>query len=188
MGNISSLIGTNQPYVKPSVDYNVATAQRKPLQPGWYTATVENADVKPNKAGTGSFLEVEFSIENRRIREYLNIQHTNPTVQEIGLRELAKLQDACGITQLEDSEQLIAKTLSVRVVIKEDPNYGPTNRINGFARLDGKYENSTFKPKTESRGFHDIRQKRGVFGVAPFYFLQNQSGNQSDIDPSEVPF
>lgn len=173
MGNISSLIGQNQqPYGTPSgVDYNAAT-NKNLLPAGWYTATIENADVRPNRAGTGSFLEVEFSIEGRRIRGYLNIQHTNPVVQEIGLRDLAKLQDVCGIPQLDDSEQFIAKTLSVRVIIKEDPNYGLVNRIDGFAKLDDKYENSTFRPKTGSKEFHDIRQKiRG-----------------SNIDPTDIPF
>ena len=44
---------------------------------------------------------------------------------------------AVGLTKLEDTDQLLGGNLSIKVTVKDDPNYGPSNEIKGFRSVEG---------------------------------------------------
>ena len=87
----------------------------------WYLGHIKKSEIKKTKAGTGLRLnmqvEVESSEEDNFVEEDskfkrrivfigLNIQNPNAQCVEISQRELRSICDACGIGELEDSEEL----------------------------------------------------------------------------------
>ena len=108
---------------------------------GWYGVTISKAEVKPIKAGNGEYINMMFSItgpthQGRTVWGRINIRNPNPKAEEIGLQQLGELLRATGISQLSDTNQLIGKELSIKVIIKED-DHGERNEVKGFKALQG---------------------------------------------------
>jgi hypothetical protein len=92
---------------------------------GVYTMAITKSDIKPNKKGTGKLIEFVWSIieegpfKGRKVRQYVNFQHSNATTQAIGQGELSAISRACGIKGLTDTAQLHNIPVRVKVGIEK---------------------------------------------------------------------
>lgn len=108
------------------------------LPAGWYTATINSAEVKATKSGTGRYIAVRYDItgpshEGRVIYANLNIENHNPKAEEIGRQQLRSLMEAIGLAKLTDTDQLIGASVKIKLKVKNDPQYGDKNEVGGFA-------------------------------------------------------
>lgn len=108
---------------------------------GWYSVSLTKAEVKPTRAGTGEYINLMYTItgpthQGRTVWGMINIRNPNQKAEEIGLQQLGELLRATGIAQLSDTDQLIRKELSIKVIIKED-DQGERNEVKGFKALQG---------------------------------------------------
>src|SRR6056297_3292128 len=105
MGDISNATGRE--------DYSDLPPEMgfEPLAPGWYPMEVEGAVVKPTSKG-GSYLEVCVSVigheyTGRKVWDRITLSCPNSPngakAEEIGARQLAGLQLACGLVRLANS-------------------------------------------------------------------------------------
>lgn len=106
-----------------------------PLPAGDYEMIIVKSDVKPTKAGTGHYLELEMQVvsgehSGRRHWERLNIDNPNKTAQDIAEAALASLCFAVGITDMTDTMQLHDIPFIAHVEIdRKEPD---RNRIMGY--------------------------------------------------------
>lgn len=109
----------------------------EPIPPGWYTAMIENAEIKDTKAGNGKYLNIQFNIygeqfDGRKIFTRINLANPNQKAVEIGARELAQLASACGLLRLADSAELLDRTLQIKVAVVDGLNGDKDNDVKGF--------------------------------------------------------
>src|SRR5512135_1392655 len=79
-------------------------AAPSPVPDGWYKCAVTSSDTKPNKDGTGSFIEVHDTImegefAGRKFFARLNTVNPSQQAVEMAYGELSALCRACGFTQ-----------------------------------------------------------------------------------------
>jgi len=108
-----------------------------PIPAGTYLAQVIESDLKHLKSGNGMGLALTFQIidgehKNRRLWANLNVQHSNPTAQQIGQQQLSSLCRALNVPKLKDTTQLHNKPLKVRVKIRIDATYGDKNEVTAY--------------------------------------------------------
>jgi hypothetical protein len=122
-------IGFNAAAIQPAAPMGVLT-------PGTYRAEITNTEVKATKAGTGSYLSVEFTINDgparsRKLWGNYNLENPNPKAVEIAERELSALCHAVGKTAMvDDSDELLG--LSVSLAVGIDKNDAERNKITGY--------------------------------------------------------
>lgn len=112
------------------------TEEFKPIPAGDYVLMVEKVELKPTKAGTGSYLSLQLKVQggqfnNRVVFDMITYENPNPQAVEIGHRKLSGLCRAAGIAQLSDTQQLVNRIVSGKVSIKEDKTgqYDPSNEV-----------------------------------------------------------
>jgi hypothetical protein len=98
---------------------------KEDIPPGWHTVVVEKSEVRKTKDGAGRYLYVEAAIaegesEGRKVFLRFNIINKNPTAQRIGQSQMAAVVEACGLYELHTGGELIGRTFSVKVKIKDD--------------------------------------------------------------------
>jgi hypothetical protein len=67
----------------------------------------------------------------------LNTRNPNPKAEEIGRQQLGDIMRAGGLSRLEDTDQLIGINLTIKVTIRNDPNYGKSNEIKAYRSVEG---------------------------------------------------
>ena len=82
-----------------------------PLPAGDYEMMIVKSDTKPTKAGNGHYLELEMHVisgehSGRRHWERLNLDNPNAQAVKIAQESLARLCQAIGVDEIDDSEQL----------------------------------------------------------------------------------
>lgn len=109
-----------------------------PLPAGWYVGRVIESELKQNKKGNGSYLQFVIEIDtpqyqNRLLWARHTWEHQASSVAvEIGHREVANLCQAVGRPKVSDTEELHGTQFRVKVSLKDDPQYGPTNDVVGY--------------------------------------------------------
>ena len=107
-----------------------------PLPAGDYEMIIVKSDVKPTKAGTGHYLELEMQVvsgehSGRRHWERLNVDNPNKTAQDIAEAALASLCFAVGVSNMDDTVQLHDIPFVAHVEIdRKEPD---RNKIMGYA-------------------------------------------------------
>lgn len=91
---------------------------------GWYKASIVKADLKDTTAGTGKKIDVRFDItgpthEGRAIFTTINIRNPSQRAEEIGRQQLGEIMRAIGLSQVQDSDQLIGGQLQIKVKVRE---------------------------------------------------------------------
>jgi hypothetical protein len=81
---MADLHGFDANQVEPIVEF-------EPLPADKYAAAIVESDMKPNKAGTGRYLQLVFEIlegiyQGRRLWARLNLEHPNPMAVQIAPR------------------------------------------------------------------------------------------------------
>lgn len=114
----------------------------EPLPAGWYTATITQAELKDTKAGNGQYIKLRYDItgptgQGRVVFGNLNIKNPNQKAEEIGRQQLGDIMRAIGLAKVTDTDQLIGNSLSIKLDVKQDEQYGPSNEVKGFKSLSG---------------------------------------------------
>ncbi len=103
---------------------------------------VSGSEMKPTKAGTGSFLELAFEIiegpyKGRRLWARLNLDNPNQTAVKIVRAELSAICRAVGVMSPKDSVELHNLPLLITVRCKKRADTGEiTNEIKGYAKKE----------------------------------------------------
>lgn len=106
-------------------------SQFEPLPAGWHTVTVDEATVKPSKAGH-RMLALKLRAEgNRVVFCNLNIGHPNQQVVDIAQRMLSALCHATGQLKIANTDQLVGRTAQALLRIRRDEQ-GDTNDVRDF--------------------------------------------------------
>jgi hypothetical protein len=98
--------------------------------------------MKPNKAGTGQFLQLCFQItdgqyKNRLLWTRLNLDNPNATAVQIARAELSAICRAVGVLAPRDSVELHDLPLVIHVRCKKRTDTGEiTNEVKGFAKKE----------------------------------------------------
>ena len=136
------------------------TGSFEPLPAGWYTATINQAELKDTKAGNGQYIKLRYDItgpshQGRVVFGNLNIKNANPKAEEIGRMDLGNIMRAIGLAKVTDTDQLIGGSLSIKLDVKEDEKYGPSNEVKGYRSSSGSVAPSgqmSVAPVTASSG------------------------------------
>lgn len=126
MGNLNEVLGAG---------YNAAeveTQDSEPLAAGEYVVAIESAELKGTKAGNGTGCNMAFEVVDgpstgRKVFNWFNLQHENPKATQIGQAEFAALCKSVGVLTPQDTDELLGKFCTIRVVIKEG-----RNEVKGF--------------------------------------------------------
>lgn len=114
-----------------------------PIPADDYLAHITASDIKQTKAKTGKYIKFEFTIidgeyKGRKIWTNLNIINRNPVAVEIAQKELATLCRACGVAQVEDTQELHGIPFVMSVKIKPASGDFPAgNEPCGYAAVEG---------------------------------------------------
>ena len=133
-----------------TADENVERMKEFGLMPSiWYLGHIKKSEIKKTKAGTGLRLNMQVVVESSEADKYkdddcehkgrivfigLNIENPSTQAVEIAQRELASICDACGIDELEDSDELHDITFGFKLGIeKGNDGYEDKNVIKKYA-------------------------------------------------------
>ena len=132
---MSNLNGFNADNVEPVNDF-------EPIPAGKYVAVITASEMKSNKAGTGSFLELTFQViegeyKNRQLWARLNLDNPNELAVKIARAQLATICKAVGVIEPKDSVELHNLPLFINVKVKRREDTDElTNEIKGFAKRE----------------------------------------------------
>jgi hypothetical protein len=114
-----------------------------PLPPGWYNANITAAELKPTKDGSGQYIKVRYDItgpahQGRVVFGNLNIKNASVKAEEIGRQQLGDVMRAVGLATLQDTDQLIGGSLSIKLDIRPaTEQYQAQNEVRGFKAING---------------------------------------------------
>ena len=123
-------------------DVPESTSNYDPIPAGWYNAVINGAEVKSTKAGNGKYLNMRYDITGethagRVVFGMITVQNPNTTAETIGQQQLGELCRAIGKVVLNDTDELLGATLSIKVAISAREGYEPRNEVKGFKALKG---------------------------------------------------
>jgi len=128
---MANLNGFNATEVEP-------TSSFEPIPAGKYLAAITESEMKPTKNGSGSYLQMTFTIiegefKNRVLWARLNLNNPNATAVKIARSELSAICHAVGVMQPRDSIELHNLPLVITVKLKKREDTGElTNEIKGY--------------------------------------------------------
>ena len=113
-----------------------------PLPPGWYTSTISGAELKRTKDQTGKYISIKYTIndpnyEGRIVFGNLNIKNKNQKAEEIARQQLGEIMRALGLARVEDTDQLVGGNLKIKLDIRTQEGYEPSNDVRGFKAIGG---------------------------------------------------
>ena len=114
------------------------------LPPGRYPMAITKTEMKPTRAGNGSYLSVEFTISsgngaNRKLWANLNLDNPNQQTVDIARRELSAICHAVGVLQVNDSDELLGRELMVDVAVGKRRDTGEDqNVIKGYSSISAQ--------------------------------------------------
>ncbi|MFV0442155.1 MAG: DUF669 domain-containing protein [Planctomycetaceae bacterium] len=128
---MADLRGFNAHTVEPSESFD-------PIPAGEYLCVITNSEDKPTKAGTGSYLELEFEVldgpfKGRKLWDRLNLANPNELAVKIARATLSAICRAVGVMEPKDSCELHDLPLLVKVRVEKRPDTDePANVIKGY--------------------------------------------------------
>jgi len=152
-------INFNANEVEPSVGFEAIPA-------GKYQAVIVDSDMKPNKAGTGEYLQLEFEIiegefKNRKVWTRLNLNNPNPDAVRMARADLSAICHAVNVIQPGDSVELHNLPLTITVKCRKTPDGDIVNEIKGYAAKEATSGNAA-APATSA-----AQQPQGTAPSAP---------------------
>jgi hypothetical protein len=121
-----------------AADLPQSTSSYDPLPAGWYSATINQAEVRPTKDGRGEYIRVRYDItgpthQGRVVFGNLNIKNASTKAEEIGRQQLGEIMRAIGLSRVTDTDQLIGGQLSIKLDIRPaTEQYAAQNEVRGF--------------------------------------------------------
>ncbi len=113
-----------------------------PIPAGRYVAVITASEVKANKAGNGSYLQLTFQItegeyKNRILWARLNLDNPNATAVKIARAELSAICRAVGVMAPNDSVELHDLPMVITVKCKKRNDSDEiANEIKGYAKKE----------------------------------------------------
>jgi len=113
------------------------------LPDGWYNVTITKAELGTTKAGNGQKIDLRYDItgptnQGRVIFGALNIRNPSQKAEEIGRQQLGEIMRAVGLVKVQDTDELIGKSLAVKVKTRPAENgYEARNEVAGFRAIAG---------------------------------------------------
>ena len=106
-------------------------------EPGEYLVEITKSEMKDTKAGTGQYLQLGFKCmkgkqKGQMIFTNLNLVNPNEIAVNIARKELKKLCSAVGKIDIEDSNELHAIPLVIKVTKRDDDDPYPGNDIKAY--------------------------------------------------------
>jgi hypothetical protein len=132
---MADLRGFDANQVEPSADF-------EPLPAGKYPAVIIESEMKPNKAGTGHYLQLTFEVldgtfKGRRVWARLNLDNPNAQAVQIARAELSAVCRAVGVLAPNDSADLHNLPLVIAVKCRKREDTGDlTNEVKGYAKRE----------------------------------------------------
>ena len=131
---MANLNGFNAHAVEPSADFEA-------LPPGKYVAVITASEMKPTRAGNGSYLELTFEVlegehKGRKLWARLNLDNPNPLTVQIARGELSAVCRAVNVMEPKDSCELHNLPLVLTVKQKTDGDGELRNEVRGYARRE----------------------------------------------------
>lgn len=120
-----------------------------PIPAGKYLAMITASEMKPTQAGTGSYLELVFTIlegeyKGRQLWTRLNLDNHNELAVKIARAELSAICRAVGVLTPRDSVELHNLPLVIRVACKKRKD---TDEIANVIKEYEKRDAATGKPQ-----------------------------------------
>jgi len=114
-----------------------------PLPEGWYSVTVSQSELKATKDGTGSYIKLRLDVtgpshQGRVVFANINIRNKSAKAEEIGNQQLGEIMRAIGLPKLEDTDQLIGRSMSVKVKTRHSEEYGDQSEVKAYKAIDGQ--------------------------------------------------
>jgi Protein of unknown function (DUF669) len=132
---MADLRGFDANTVEPSADFD-------PIPAAKYPAVIIDSEMKPTKAGTGSYLQLTFQIidgvyKNRLLWARLNLDNPNDQARKIAQSELSAICRAVGVLAPSDSVDLHNLPLVIHVRCKKRTDTGElTNEVKGYSQKE----------------------------------------------------
>lgn len=109
-----------------------------PLPEGWYNATISGAELKPTKAGDGSYIAIKYAItgpthQGRVVFGNLNIKNPSTKAEEIGRQQLGDIMRAMGLAVVRDTDQLLGGNLGIKLSVRTGEYEG--NEVKRFKAI-----------------------------------------------------
>lgn len=129
-------------YDPDSIDTSTRGERPAPMPDGDYLMQAIEAELTEKNGNVGlklTFDVIEGEYEGRKVWEYMNIQHSNPTAQRLGQQAYTELwRDALRIKLPKSTEELLFKPLIGRVVTQPAKGeYAASNKIAKFLPAGG---------------------------------------------------
>jgi hypothetical protein len=140
-----------------AIDEDTPKMQEFGLMPSiWYLGHIKKSEIKKTKAGTGLRLNMQVVVEGSEADGFkedaceqkgrivfigLNIENPSAQAVEISQRELASIASACGVGELEDSDELHDISFGFKLgVEKGNDGYEDKNVIKKYVTEKALYE------------------------------------------------
>ena len=146
---MADLRGFDANQVEPNIDFEAVPA-------GKYLAAITASDMKPNKAGTGHYMQLTFEIldgpyKKRLLWARLNLDNPNAQAVQIARAELSAICRAVGVLAPSDSTELHNLPLVLTVKCKNRDDTGEiANEIRGYAKKEVARPAASAPPPTNS--------------------------------------
>jgi hypothetical protein len=133
----------NESFVADDMPKNERSGDFEPLPAGWYDVRITAAELKETNARTGQYIKLRYDVvgpthQGRVVFGNLNIRNPNPKAEEIGRQQLGEIMRAVGLPRVDDTDQLIGKSLTIKLTIKPaDAQYSAGNEVKGFKASGG---------------------------------------------------
>ena len=132
------------------------TSNFDPIPAGKYVAVITDSEMKANKAGTGSLLQLTFQVTegeyaNRLLWPRLNLDHPNATAVQIARADLSAICRAVGVLAPQDSVELHNLPLVIHVRVKKRTDTGElVNEIKGYTKKEKAQPAPAAAPATDA--------------------------------------
>lgn len=113
------------------------------LPTGWYNAIIDDAEIKPTKAGDGAYINYRFSIldgqyKGQKVWAMLNMKNPNSEAERIAREQLSALCHAVGRLQINHIAEVKNIPLQIRVKLNPaDDRYDANNSVVGYKVFEG---------------------------------------------------
>lgn len=113
-----------------------------PVPANKYIAAITGSQMRPTKAGSGSYLELEFTIlegefKGRKVWDRLCLNHPNAQAVKIARGNLSAICRAVGVMQPRDSVDLHHVPLCINVRCRKRTDTDEVvNEVKGYAKKD----------------------------------------------------
>ena len=146
MALLSSMFDATQ--VEPQTSF-------EPLPSGDYPVIIKDSEMKPNKAGTGEYLQLTLEVidgpsKGRLVWDRLNLKNQNQMAEEIAQKQLSAICHATGVLNVGDSAQLHNIPMIAKVAYRAaSGQYEASNDVKGYKAFKMQPQQQPAQQQTE---------------------------------------